>query len=146
MTKQVKPVYQACWVIFCVLLCLGVALGGKHYRQQKNWHRFAGTYYAYVPDNGQVHKVKLTIPADHQVATLKIVDSTRGESPHVKKVNRLKINSGHQTMTVIGYPGTPADHYRHVATTIQLTTAGKTRTYYREGTPQQQKREKHFQQ
>lgn len=145
MNRQIRPVWQVCWVIICGLLCVGVALGIKNYRQQKEWHRFAGTYYAYVHDNGQTHKVKLTIPADRQVATLKIVDSTTGESTHVEKMNRLKINRRRQTMTAVGYPGTPADHYRHVGTTIRLTTAGQTRIYYRQGTPQQQKQDKHFQ-
>lgn len=149
MTKQLNGFWQGILVVLIGLACVGVAIYGRNYRQRQNqlanWSRFSGTYYAYVPDNGDTHKVRLTIPKDHRVATLRIVDSTTGMSTHVSKVNRLKINQHRGTMTAIGYPGIPADHYRHVGFTIQLTTAGQTQTYYRQGTPQQKKYEQHFQ-
>lgn len=145
MTNKMNGFWQGLVVIVIGLVCIGVAIYGQHYRQQKNWDRFAGTYYAYVQDNGDTHKVRLTIPHDHRVATLKIVDNTTGMSTHVTKVNRLKINQHRGTMKAIGYPGIPADHYRHIGSTIKLTTAGQTQTYYRQGTPQQEKYEEHFQ-
>lgn len=144
MNKQLGPFWQAFWVLVCGICCVLIAVGGRHYRQQKNWDRFPGTYYAYVHDNGVVHKVRLTIPPDQRVATLKIVDSTDGESTHVSKVNHLKINRDRQTMKAVGYPGFAADHYRHVGSTIRLTTAGVTRVYYRTGTPAQQQQEQKF--
>lgn len=145
MNKKMSPFWQACWIILCGLLCAAAAVGGRRYHQQKVWHRLTGRYYAYVPDAGQTDKVALTIPSDHRVATLRIVGSTEGLSTHVDKVNRLRINQHRQTMTAIGYPGTPADHYRHLGTTIKLTTEGQTRAYYRQGTPQQQQEERKFQ-
>lgn len=145
MTKQLSRTWQVIWVVIIAVLCLVAGGAGTNYHQQKVWHRFAGTYYAYVADNGVTHKVKLTIPQDHRVATLKIVDSTQGISTHVTKVNHLKINQECQTMAAIGYPGMPKDHYRHVGTTIKLTTSGVTRTYYRAGTPAQRKHEEKFQ-
>lgn len=145
MAKKMSGFWQGVLVIIIGLACVGMAIYGKHYRQQKEWDRFAGTYYAYVPDNGDTHKVRLTIPKDHRVATLRIADSTTGMSTHDVKVNRLRINQQRGTMKAIGYPGTPADHYQHVGSTIELTTEGQTRTYYRQGTPQQEKHEDYFQ-
>lgn len=149
MTRKMSGFWQGVLVIVVGLACLGIAMYGRNYHQHKvreeRWHSFAGTYYAYVADNGDTHKVRLTIPQNHRVATLRIVDNTTGMSTHVSKVNRLKINQRRKTMTAIGYPGTPADHYQHVGSTINLTTEGQTQTYYRQGTPQQEKHEDHFQ-
>lgn len=146
MIKKLEKRWQVALIIACVFLCLVAGIGGTAYHQYKVQHQFAGTYYAYVADNGLTHKVRLTIPKDHKIATLKVVDSTQGMSATANKVNRLKINQRHQTMRAIGYPGLPADHYRHVGTTIKLTTEDESWVYYRSGTPAQRQHETKFHQ
>ncbi|WP_367342743.1 hypothetical protein [Limosilactobacillus sp.] len=140
------------WLVaFVVIVALVSSIALYHHsqlmRQQHRiyvqQHRLVGTYYAYVHDDGVIHKVRLRIGRHHR-ATLKIVDSTQGESTHVRKINHLRFHPQRHTVTAPAYPSAVPDHYRHMGTTIRLTSGGKTTAYYRHGTFRQKQLERHF--
>lgn len=142
---------QRVWWILAVLLVLIFGVATYHHQQvlthqrriYVQQHRLVGTYYAYVHDNGVIHKVRLRINHHHR-AILSIVDSTQGNSTHVSKVNHLRLHSHNHTVTAPAYPGAVPDRYRHVGTTIHLTSGGQTRIYYRLGTLHQKLLDRHF--
>lgn len=146
--------WQGWQKITIALVLILVVIGGwawnRHHqsimRQQRRvaqQHRLPGTYYAYMHDNGIIHKVRLRVENHHR-AVLTIVDSTQGESTHVKKVNLLYLHPHRHTVTAPAYPGAVSDHYRHVGTTIRLRSGGQTTVYYRVGTFRQRVRNHHF--
>lgn len=149
-----KKHWQGWRKISIVLVLVLVIIGGwtwhRHHqsvvRQQRRvaqQHRLKGTYYAYVHDNGIIHKVRLFVNNHHQ-AVLTIVDRTQGESTHVNKMNRLSLHPQSHTVTAPAYPGAVPDHYRHVGTTVRLRSGGQTTVYYRVGTLRQKIHNHHF--